>query len=91
MIVNILGFLDLWTAAVLVPLHFGILPVHLVIFHSAYLFIKGILFWGELYSLLDVGISIYILAMVLGVANIVLTLIACMYLLQKSIFSLRTC
>ena len=89
MLIYLLSFLDLWTAAILVPLHFGWIPAHIAIVHSVYLFGKGIMFWGDLYSLLDVLVSFYCLFIVFGVTNIVITVLVMVYLIQKVIFTLK--
>lgn len=89
MLVYILGFLDLWTGAILIPLHLGWLPYHLAIVHSMYLFAKGMFFWGELYSVLDVLVSIYLLFLVFGFANMVVSVVAVLYLIHKAILSLK--
>ena len=89
MIIYILGFLDLWTGLLLFPAHFGWISYHVIAVHSMYLFAKGILFWGEFYSLLDVMISVYLLLMALGLTNMIVTILAALYLLQKALFTFR--
>jgi len=73
----------------LYPAHFGWLSYHVIVVHSLYLFAKGMMFWGEFYSLLDILISVYLLLMAVGVSNIIITVFASLYLLQKALFTFK--
>lgn len=89
MILFVLGILDLWVALFLWVVQFGMQDYVMVLFHSVYLFVKGIAFWGELYSIIDVVIALYLLLMVFGISHWMLTLGFSLFLLQKAFFSLR--
>lgn len=89
MLLFVLGLMDLWTSIYMLLLHLGISSYPLAFAHSFYLFIKGVVFWGNVYSFLDVVISIYILFVAIGVSHIIASLLFAGYLFQKSFFSLK--
>lgn len=90
MIVNLLGLLDLWTGAIMLPMQLGLLPPGIILVHSIYLFVKGIVFWGDLYSMIDLLIAFYIGLMVLGISVWPFTIIAAAYLIFKAMMCLRS-
>jgi hypothetical protein len=89
MIIYLLGFLDLWTGALLIPASLGWIPFSVIAVHSLYLFIKGMAFWGDIYSILDVLISIYLLLIFFGLQHALITGLAAFYLLQKAALTFK--
>lgn len=81
--------MDLWTAVILFPIYMEWIPPHIIFIHSAYLFIKGMVFWGDFYSVLDIIIAFYLIIIIIGFNSIIITILASIYLLQKAAFSLK--
>ena len=87
MIARILGTLDLTSVLLIVLMHFSIfLGWRILIFHVAFLVIKGAIFWSDWNSYMDMAIGMYLILMGLGVVTF-LDWIAAFYLFQKGVVS----
>ncbi len=62
-ILRVFGTLDLYSALVMLLVQFGVVEWKLILTASAYLFLKGFLFRGEMGSMIDLGIGVYHLLM----------------------------
>jgi hypothetical protein len=89
-IVKFFGIMDLFAALILILEAMGICPLRPALGFALYLFLKGMMFKGDLASVIDMIISILIVILffVGAVGSFsILTLIAVLYLLQKAFFS----
>ena len=87
MIVQIFSIGDLLTSITLLLLHFDIVPWNIGIAASFYLIIKWFMFRGDIASIIDFLVGIYIILQMLGYSSF-LTFIFAKYLIQKVIFGL---
>ena len=88
MLVKLLGFMDLLSAAAVLLLHYDlIIGWRIGLIFVAYLMIKGFIFRTDISSLLDVLCGIYIFVMLFGFTTVVSWVVA-VYLFQKAVFSL---
>ncbi|MBM3199827.1 hypothetical protein FJZ53_02730 [Candidatus Woesearchaeota archaeon] len=87
MILKLLGILDISAVACLFLFKYGLVPELVLIAAVIYLMAKGIMFFRNIVSLLDVGTAIVFALALLGVYNI-LTWLAVLWVLQKAVFSL---
>ena len=90
MIAKMLGFADLLSATTIIAAaHF---PPVIVFFFAKYLLIKGGVFaiMGNVVSMIDVGIGLYMLFIAFGHSHIILSFLAIIFLFQKGLFSLVT-
>lgn len=87
-LVKLLGILDLFTGVAL--LFAAIFPRIILFYCAGYLILKGFVFavGGDIISWLDVFCGAYALIASWGVTSGVISVIAALYLLQKSLFSL---
>lgn len=88
-LVKILGVMDFVAGIAILLGEFEVIPWRFMLPFLAYLIFKGIAFRGSLTSALDMGIGIYIIVMLFWSSTII-SVIAAVYLLQKSISSLVT-
>jgi len=87
MLLKIFGAIDLFATTIILALHFELpLAWRIVILASAGLIIKGVSFWGDIASLVDIIIGVYILLIWAGFTSLFDIIIA-LYLLQKAIKS----
>jgi hypothetical protein len=86
MIVKFMGFLDLCTALVIFLAHHDSIAWRFPVASSLYLFAKAYAFKGDLVSLIDLIIGLYIFAILIG-WQFFITYIIIIYLLQKALFS----
>lgn len=82
-----MGFLDLLTALFMLLFHLGLVGGRPLFSFLIYLVAKGILFWGDTASLLDMIIAFYILIMFV-LPLWIFTIIAIFYLTQKGLLSM---
>ena len=88
MIARILGVIDLTAVLMIILMHFDIfLGWRLLLFHVAFLVVKGAIFWSDWNSYMDMAIGLYLILMGFGVVTF-LDWIAAIYLAQKGIASL---
>ncbi|MCP3682974.1 MAG: hypothetical protein GY861_09810 [bacterium] len=88
MILKALGFMDFLVAVTVVLLHYDILiGAKTGMVFASYLFIKGIVFRGDLASIVDFIVGIYIVLLILGIQWGIVTYIVAIYLMQKVFFS----
>lgn len=88
MLLKIFGAIDLFATIIILALHFEIpLAWKLILLASAGLIIKGVSFWGDIASFIDMIIGVYILLIWAGFTSIFDIIIA-LYLLQKAVKSM---
>jgi hypothetical protein len=85
-LIKLMGFLDLLTAGAIILFNYDILGLRLFISFILYLILKGIMFKGDIASMLDLGIASYMILMIFFPITI-LSWIAAIYILQKGIVS----
>jgi hypothetical protein len=83
-----MAMLDFLTVAALILLQYDVLPTRLAIITSGYLLFKGFSFFGDIASMIDLVIGLYVLAVILFGFHTFLTYIFIIYVLQKAILSL---
>jgi len=92
-IVKFFGVMDFFAALIIILETLGICPLRPALGFALYLFLKGMMFKGDLASTIDMFISLLIILLfftgTLGSFSI-LTILAVMYLLQKAFFSFVT-
>jgi hypothetical protein len=83
---RVLGFLDLLCIFALI---FPLFNVTFTVVCALYLIIKGgvFTFHKDLISFLDVVVGFYLLALLFGFSNFILTVVAILFVLQKALFS----
>ncbi len=84
------GLVDLSTILFLFGTFYDIVGWRLGFAHLSYLVFKGLYFWGDLASMIDLGIACFFLLMFFGFRSEIILWVSALYLLQKSVFSLRT-
>lgn len=87
MIVKIFSLADLFTAGVILLLHFSVVPWNIGIAAAFYLMIKFYMFRGDLASFVDLFVAVYILLLMLGIHTF-LSYIFAGWLIQKGLFGL---
>ncbi|MDI3543751.1 MAG: hypothetical protein PWQ28_32 [Candidatus Woesearchaeota archaeon] len=88
MILKIYGSLDLMSAFVIFLCSLDLIGIKLPILIMLYLGFKVILYFGDLASFLDLAVIIYMIFLLLGFSNLVITVLSIVYLAQKGIASL---
>jgi hypothetical protein len=87
MIGKLLGALDIFTALAIIFFQFNITPSQMIFSLSFYLLIKFIIFFGDMMSIIDGIIGMYMLIMlVLNIATV--SWIFSVYLIIKGIWSM---
>jgi hypothetical protein len=88
--IKVLGALDLITCIWMMLTYFGWMQSKTVtIILASYLILKGIIFWGDIASYLDIAIGIFLILILAGIKLFsILTLIFAVHLLIKSFMSL---
>ena len=86
-IFKLLGILDLITAISIILFNFGIASNRFMISFIAYLILKGLMFKGDVASILDLLIALYIILMFILPITII-SIITALYLTQKGFLSL---
>lgn len=87
MIVKLFGIADLMTVIVILLLHFAWVPWNIGIAAAFYLCIKWYMFRGDIASVIDLFVGVYIILIMLGLKTF-LTYIFAIYLFQKAVLSL---
>lgn len=87
MIVKIMGVLDIFTALVMILFQYKMIHNPLIVSLGFYLILKGIIFFGDFFSVADGIIGLYMLFMILFPIQS-FTFIASAYLALKGISSL---
>jgi hypothetical protein len=64
MIVKLMGVVDIFTALVIVLFQFNLIYNPLVISLAFYLIMKGIIFFGDFFSIMDAIVGFYMLLMI---------------------------
>ena len=84
----ILNILDLAVATILIGVHFGFF-IAAIVPTIMYLIIKGLILIKDPFSIIDIMIAIYLIILAFGIKTF-LTWIFVIYLLYKTIISLKT-
>ncbi len=87
MIVKFMGVLDLLAALFLILFQLEIVTSRVMLSFALYLFVKGVVFWGDGASRIDLILSIYMVSLLIW-SPWILSIIAAIYLIQKAFFSL---
>jgi len=87
MIVKLMGVLDLFTALIIVLFQFQTIHNPLIISLGFYLIMKAIIFFGDIFSIIDGIVGLYILFMIVWPIEI-LSFICVGYLAIKGFSSL---
>ena len=66
----------------------SIFPIQLMLFSIFYLLLKGIMFFGEPMSIIDILVAFYIFLMILGINITLIYLVILFWFLYKLIFVL---
>lgn len=85
--VKLLGILDIIAAIVMILLHYSVGTWRLTLLFAVYLLLKAFAFRGNVHSILDGAIGIYMILLLFGFHSF-LTFVAAIYIFQKAIFSL---
>jgi hypothetical protein len=83
------GLMDLSTILFLLGTFYDIVGWRLGFAHLSYLVFKGFYFWGDMASMIDLCIAILFFLMLFGFRSELLLWVSALYLLQKSVFSLK--
>ena len=87
MITKLLGTIDFLAGIWIILMHYGYVSrTGITLFFAGYLIIKGLSFWGDAASYVDMVIGVYMIILTLGF-QVFLTLIFAVFLLQKGFFS----
>ena len=87
MVVKLLGFLDVFAAIIIVLFHFKIIHNPLVLSMALYLIFKAVIFFGDMFSIVDGVVALYmIFMMIYGVSW--LSFAFAVYLMIKGMISL---
>ncbi|MDP2908827.1 MAG: hypothetical protein Q8N77_03395 [Nanoarchaeota archaeon] len=86
---KLMGLMDLLTVTTLLLFKYGIIQQKFLIVAVAYLIIKGVIFFRDIASIVDVGVAVVFILAMFGIYN-VLTWIAVLWVLQKAVFSMLT-
>lgn len=84
-----MGLMDLLTVTTLLLFKYGIIQQKFLIIAVAYLIIKGVIFFRDIASIVDMGVAVVFILALFGIYN-VLTWIAVLWVLQKAVFSMLT-
>ena len=86
-LVKFMGLLDLATAVIIVLHNYELVAVRLVLSFILFLILKGLMFKGDVASMLDLGIAAYMIIAIFFPITII-SWIAALYILQKALVSL---
>lgn len=86
MIIKILGLMDLILVASLIAFKYGFVGQIIPLVFIAYLIVKGLIFFRDITSIIDLASAIIFIFVLFGTFN-TLTWIALIWLLQKAVFS----
>ncbi|MBW3002977.1 hypothetical protein KY328_05615 [Candidatus Woesearchaeota archaeon] len=87
--VKLMGLMDIIAVIVMVLLHFSIGSWRITLAFALYLIFKGFAFRGNIHSMIDTAIGIYMIFLLFGLHSI-LTFVPVIYLLQKALFSIMS-
>ncbi|MBS3070939.1 hypothetical protein J4407_01405 [Candidatus Pacearchaeota archaeon] len=89
MLIWIFMVLDILTLVTISLAQFSsIFPIQLMLFSIFYLLLKGIMFFGEPMSIIDILVAFYIFLMILGINITLIYLVILFWFLYKLIFVL---
>ncbi len=87
MIVKLMGVIDIFTALVIVLFQLNMIHNPLVVSLAFYLIMKGIIFFGDFFSIMDAVVGLYMLFMIAWHFEVISFIVAG-YLLVKGFISL---
>ena len=87
MVVKFLGFLDIFTALIIVLFHFRLIHNPLVFSMALYLIFKAIIFFGDMFSIVDAVVGLYMFFMIFHSVTWI-TFVFAIYLIIKGMISL---
>jgi hypothetical protein len=87
MLGKIMGFMDVAVAAIMLLAQYAGLPAQVMISASVYLFIKAAMFFGDLMSIIDGIVGLYLLIMLFFRPELV-TILFAIYLAAKGAWSM---
>jgi hypothetical protein len=87
MLGKIMGFLDIAAAIIMLLSQYAGMPAQVIITAAAYLFIKAAMFFGDLMSIIDGIVGLYLLIMIFFRPEIV-TWLFVVYLAAKGVWSM---
>jgi len=87
MVVKLLGAMDVFSAVVVILVHYHLIGWRIGFLFVAYLLIKGWLFREDLNSVMDILCGLYLLVTLFGFTTVIGWIVA-IYLFQKGVFSL---
>ena len=87
-LVKFMGTMDFLAAVNLLLLHFGVLDWHIGLYSWVYLVLKGIYFFGDFASFIDLLTAFYMLFIFMG-AHTFIVYIFFLYLMQKAYLSFQ--
>ncbi len=86
LLIKIMGAMDVLAGITLILYHYELIPLRFLLAALLYLVIKSIIFFGDLASTIELGISIYFIIIIFFPITI-FTYIAAIYLFQKGLTS----
>ena len=86
-ILKFFGIMDLYSALIMLLVQFGVTPWRIILTAAAWLILKGILFKGDMASMIDLGIGVYHLLMFFLPIPLV-TYVLAIYLIIKGSMSI---
>lgn len=87
--VKLMGIMDIIAVIVMVLLHFSIGSWRITIAFALYLILKGFAFRGNVHSMIDTVIGVYMIFLLFGLHSVI-TFVPAIYLLQKAVFSIMS-
>lgn len=87
MIIKILGLMDLMLVLSLIIFKYGFIGQTIPLIFIVYLIIKGIIFFRDFTSIIDLVSTVIFVLALFGIFNVI-TWIALAWILQKAVFSL---
>jgi len=87
MIVKVMGVLDIFTALIIILFQFKMIHNPLIVSLGLYLIMKAVIFFGDLFSIIDGVVGLYMLFMMVWPVE-VLSFICVGYLVIKGFSSL---
>ncbi len=85
-LLKLFGFMDLFSAFVMLLVQWNVISVRLILIATGWLVFKGILFKGDIASMIDFGIAVYHIIMLLFPVAFV-TYVLAAYLIIKGLMS----
>lgn len=84
----LLGLMDIVAGVVIALRHFHIVSGVIVLIVGSYLVVKGLLFWGDILSFLDLLAGLYLFLLLVYPINLLSSFFS-VYLIAKGLWSLK--